>query len=340
MVRAFKNLAVAVLPHAVVGSALTIKRAVLARRKLPEYLDQIRTQFPELEFRDARILTRSFNNVAVVLDDKWIFRFPRDACRQAAFDREIALLSVLRLRTPVRLPDYRYLADENRFGGYRLMPGAELGASLFNAMTRAEQELALNQYAGFLNALHMLRPDCVGGNPMPLAANRDYFVGSYFERNRIHLVSKLDPNTLSSLDEFMESYATEENCPHRLIHCDVDDNHVLWDRDTRELAVIDFGNASVGDPALDFAFLFALPDWAVSHVIANYVFRFGDAGLSHRAFQHAVRRAYENMFDCFYHDGHPRKIADTIKLLQTRLSQWRDLNAGRSGNLASRVAAQ
>jgi aminoglycoside phosphotransferase (APT) family kinase protein len=104
-----------------------------------------------------------------------------------------------------------------------------------------------------------------------------------------------------------------------MVHGDIDDHHVLLDRRTAKLGIIDFGDAALGDPAADFAFLFSLPPWAAEHALARYAFLAGDPGLPERAMSHSVRFAIGRLWNCLQHVGYPRVFADATAALETQL---------------------
>jgi aminoglycoside 2''-phosphotransferase len=89
------------------------------------YLDKIRTHFPGISFLDVREETAGWDNHILILDEKWLFRFPlRDDCR-VRFRVEVELLRHLAAEMPVPVPDYTYLADDRTFGGYCMLQGTE-----------------------------------------------------------------------------------------------------------------------------------------------------------------------------------------------------------------------
>lgn len=318
--RSLKNFVVAAIPHSMVSTALSAKSALRARRKLPLYLARIRSHFPDLSFRDARLLDHSFANVVIILDKEWIFRFPRDEWQLAKFRRELQLLSILRSRTNIRMPDYCQVAAGNCFGGYRLIPGSELGPALFASLDRPTQETVLDQYTGFLSALHDIPTHLAGELQLPQAVDNTYYCDAYFNKRRKFLAYNLDNDLLAQLDEFFEMYRESQKFEKCVVHCDIDDNHVLWDRKGERLAIIDFGNAAMADPALDFAFLFTLPGWAASFAFERYRRAHRQPGLFQRALHHAICHALWNVWNCLHRDGQPRNLADTIDALKAQLA--------------------
>ena len=302
------------------GAAVSAKSYFRARAMLPGYLDQIRDDFPEFHFQEARLVDSGLENIVVVLDDSWIFRFPRSQARRLAFAHELQLLMLLRQRTDIALPDYRYIASGARFGGYPMLEGDPLSPERFHALDPAGQRRVLDQFVDFLSALHGLSPTGVldGVRPRHTGAKNE-FVAAYFERQRGPLAHKLGRNLVRRIDRFYAAYAQPEPHPERMVHGDIDDHHVLLDGRTGKLGIIDFGDAALGDPATDFAFLFSLPHWATQHALARYAFLADDPGLPERAMSHSVRFAVSRVWNCLQHVGYPRIFAHTAAALETQL---------------------
>ena len=100
-----KNLAAAPLPHAALAYALSARSHLREWSKLPSYLKQVEANFPELRSHSAKLITSSLANVVLILDNRWVFRFPRNDWRRANFSRELRVLARLRKRTTIRIPE-------------------------------------------------------------------------------------------------------------------------------------------------------------------------------------------------------------------------------------------
>jgi aminoglycoside 2''-phosphotransferase len=315
-----KSFTAALLPHATLGKALSAKSFFRARAALPAYLEQIRDAFPDLQFQDARLIDNGLENVVVILDREWVFRFPRSEWSFHSFALEQRLLTELRARTAIELPNYRHVAPDMRFGGYPIVKGEPLGNSLFQSLDHAGQCQALDQFADFLNALHGLSPPRLYGKQPRHGTPKADFIALYFQQQRKYLAPKLGQGLLGRIDEFFNVYAAAETYPERVCHGDIDDHHVLFNLSSQKLGIIDFGDAGIGDPAMDFAFLFTLPSWAASYVFDRYVFLAEDPHLPERALRHSVRFAVSRMWNCLQHEGYPRIFADTASALKMQLT--------------------
>ena len=79
---------------------------------------------------DVRIVAAGWDNTVVLVDDDWVFRFPRREIALPGIDREIALLPRLapQLSLPIPVPEHVGVYGDPpwRFWGARHLPGTEL----------------------------------------------------------------------------------------------------------------------------------------------------------------------------------------------------------------------
>jgi aminoglycoside phosphotransferase (APT) family kinase protein len=183
-----------------------------------------------------------------IVDDEWVFRFPRRSGVEEALELEIAVLPVLAPALPVDVPSFEFVSRDPLFVGYRLIRGEPL----------------VDEDAGgvrtFLEALHTLdrgalpvaRLDWIEAYPAQCAE---------FERLVLPLIEKDRRAEAKRLFDDVETLVDFEPA---LLHADLGPEHLLV-RDRRLVGVIDWGDMRVGDPALDYAWLLNGPfaDWNV-----------------------------------------------------------------------------
>jgi hypothetical protein len=61
-----------------------------------------------------------------IVDDEWVFRFPRRSGVEEALELEIAVLPALARALPVKVPSFEYVARNPLFVGYRMIRGQPL----------------------------------------------------------------------------------------------------------------------------------------------------------------------------------------------------------------------
>lgn len=235
-------------------------------------LARIRSAFPDLSFDQAELIEEGYDHAVVILDGRWIFRFPREADYVASFPVELRLLSSLKPLTTLKVPDYSRVGPD--FGGYPIIQGRGLTAPLFARMARGDQERIVTDLADFLRTLHSLSPDLMQGPDGAIRTDEGWAAidaRSYRERRRPNLTEALDPALIRRLDAAHERYVNVDWQRTALIHGDFREAHLLLKHDADRMAgIIDFGDAVHGDPAYDFTFFWGLADWAAPFALAAY----------------------------------------------------------------------
>jgi aminoglycoside phosphotransferase (APT) family kinase protein len=183
-----------------------------------------------------------------IVDDNWVFRFPRRAGVEEALRLEIVLLPLLAPALPVEVPLFEHISSDPLFVGYRLIRGEPL----------VDEDA--DGVRAFLEALHT-----VDASRLPV--ERLDWVEAYreqcgeFERR---VLPRLDKDLRPQAERLFSGAESLVDFKPALIQGDLGPEHLLV-RDGRLVGVIDWGDARVGDPALDYAWLLNGPfaDWDV-----------------------------------------------------------------------------
>lgn len=225
----------------------------------PLALQLVREQFPELSCQDIRILGAGWDNTAFIIDEKFIFRFPRREIALALLEAEWCALPKLALRLPLPIPIPQWKGKPTSsfhwpFIGYRIIPGY---TACYANLSEHERSNLAEPIAYFLSTLHAIKKselaDC------PISENN---------LNRIDgssLLTKIEKNfeelvVLGLLDNRKELELAVNNLQHCrppmntvLVHGDFYVRHLLIDKKHNLVGVIDWGDIHWGDPAIDLA---------------------------------------------------------------------------------------
>jgi aminoglycoside phosphotransferase (APT) family kinase protein len=191
------------------------------------------------------------------VDGEWIVRAPRRPEVRDWMRVEAALLPALADALPVPIPQFAGVEDTARdfFVAYRKLEGEALSAEACRGSSGAP--LAA-QLASFLADLHAFPRERATAAGLPDVGPGDWIV--HQERFAVRCVDVVVPllaedertraermfeDLLSGLDTFAETV---------LIHADLGPAHLLH-RGPSLTGVIDWSDARLGDPALDFAWL-------------------------------------------------------------------------------------
>jgi aminoglycoside phosphotransferase (APT) family kinase protein len=156
------------------------------------------------------------------------------------------LLPVLADSLPVEVPRFAYVSRDPAFVVYPLIRGTPL-VDEDGEGVRA-----------FLTALHAVRTDLLIAEDWPDAYRRQC---AEFERLVVPL---LDVDERAGAAALFAEVETLTGFTPALVHGDLGAEHLLV-RDGRLAGVIDWGDARIGDPALDYSWLLhgPFPDWDV-----------------------------------------------------------------------------
>jgi len=184
----------------------------------------------------------------LVVDDAWVVRWPRHRLAVEEIEKEVELLPVIAPLLPVEVPRFEYVSREPWLVAYRFIRGEPL----------VDEDAA--GVRGFLDALHAVNVDVVQG-PRPdwLETYREQ--ADEFRRRVLPL---LDRDERPRGEELLAETETLTGFEPALTHSDLGPTHLIV-RDGRLAGVIDWGDARVGDPAIDYAWLLSGPfrEWEV-----------------------------------------------------------------------------
>lgn len=194
----------------------------------------IRREFPDFLFKRVTSVRAGENHTAIILDDAWVFRFPKSDAYRLAFPRQAHFLDRLAPLTPLRIPRYEFVSKDDSFGGYPLIKGKELTAKRFKRLEKDVQKKVVRTLADFLRVLHKL-PTSYLPDPRPEEGYWDPdHVWKYTERYRTtrrSLIKKhVSKSLLEQIDAFFPSFEELVAPVKRITHGDLRDAHILFDK--------------------------------------------------------------------------------------------------------------
>jgi aminoglycoside phosphotransferase (APT) family kinase protein len=184
----------------------------------------------------------------LILDDGWVVRWPRHELAVEEIEKEVALLPGLTPLLPVQVPRFEYVSRDPWLVAYRLIRGEPL----------VDEDP--DGVRAFLAALHAIDVDAV-------TAPRPDWLAAYREQSdefRRVVLPLLDVDERAAGDAFLQEIETLTGYEPALTHSDLGPSHLLV-HEGRLSGVIDWGDARIGDPAIDYAWLLngPFPDWEV-----------------------------------------------------------------------------
>lgn len=237
-----------------------------------EVRDVLARNLPGPEFGSITPLGSGVDNVGYDVDGELVVRInrtPDPAERAAAIRREAALLAVVGELSPLPVPEPMFADPDAGALDYRKLPGvpllirpaaepARLAAPLAEFLTRIHQPSP-----SAMHALAALAPRDL----YPLSAWRDDAEAGY--RTVVEWIPR--PHR-ELVEDFLAADPPAEPDALTFCHNDLGAEHLLADAaNSRLTGVIDWTDAAIADPAVDFARIFRdLGPGVVSRTVAGY----------------------------------------------------------------------
>ncbi len=229
-------------------------------------------KFPE--FNGSFLLGDSsgWDNFAVYVDNKYIFRFPKreDALRQ--IKQEVEVLNNIQHKLPNDIQVPHYLASELQrdypFVYYKMIQGIPLSLELYQKLSDSEKDQLAQNIATFLNILH-------GAESTSCSSLRKVDAQSHY-RDLYQQITKKCFKYLNAQERTKSEYlfANYFNHPEwrrfepTVVHGDLSENHILLSRNG--IGVIDFGDTSIFDPAIDLSWFYIFDEDLFRNVLSRY----------------------------------------------------------------------
>jgi aminoglycoside phosphotransferase (APT) family kinase protein len=264
-------------------------------REHERYRQLLRRHVPDFPIESFERVGQGWDSDAFEVNGEWIFRFPPRPETEAGLRKEAALLPELGPALPVPVPEPDIVVrDGVFFVGHRKIEGRALSA--------ARPGLA-EQLAAFLSALHSFPVARAAELSVPVldahgALERDRQLAQRCERLVFPLLERAERETARAMFEEFFQVASNVELETVLIHADLGPEHILCRGDLVS-GVIDWSDARVGDPALDFAWLlFGLDEPFAEALLDSYAgSRAADDSLRERAlFYHRLGPWHEVLY--------------------------------------------
>jgi aminoglycoside phosphotransferase (APT) family kinase protein len=215
----------------------------------------IASQFPALRPVVPRFLARGWDHDAWLVNDAWVFRFPRRrrVAEECALRRPLAARIAAALPIPVPRIEFAGEPDSwfpHPYAAHRFLAGEP--ADRF-ALAESEEDALARRLGPVLAALHELD---TAGLAVPVEGDRN-------AERRLRAIQRADafravmpPACVKRWEPVLRGALDAPPVyedPFRATHNDLNAEHLLLDPETHELvAVIDWNDAALGDPATDF----------------------------------------------------------------------------------------
>ena len=261
----------------------------------------LREAFPEIAIRTLGYFASGWDYEMWEVNGELLVRFPRrEECGKPLL-KEVRLLAELADTISAPVPRPQFFSEgceafQLPFFGYRKLAGSPLSKVKLSARKRTSMARQLGR---FLSELHRFPPDRAAALGVPTYSTEGWDqLYSELRETCDHNVSPLlSPAERDTVEAFWESFLGDDrNARFQpvLIHGDLGLDHILVDeRRATITGVIDFGDAMVGDPALDFV---GFDEALRQDVLSNYGLTSDETLLDRAAWYWQVGPFYEVLY--------------------------------------------
>jgi aminoglycoside phosphotransferase (APT) family kinase protein len=222
-------------------------------------------QFPQLLPLRLTLLGVGWDNVAFLVNDGLVFRFPRRRAMVRLMEQEIRILPLLAPGLPLPIPAPKLVGSPTpeypySFAGYPMIDGATACRANLTDEERCGNATVI---ARFLAALHGQTVDAEtrewAPNDQLGRADLPKWLGVMRERAASLPADVLPSETCDAALSLAESLSETppRTGPTGWVHGDLYARHLLVDDSRRINGIIDWGDVHLGDPALDLSIAFA-----------------------------------------------------------------------------------
>lgn len=216
-------------------------------------------QFPELDSSSTRLLGEGWDNSVWLVEEQWAFRFPRREIAVPGLEREINVLPRLAplLPAPIPVPTHAGRPSDRYpwpFFGARLLPGLEPAEAELNDADRVALGADLGR---FLRALHDVELDLeLPHDPLGRADMAVRVPRARACLEDVESAGVWKPPSLAG-EVLVDALTLSPPGAGCVVHGDLHARHALV-KNGRLAAVIDWGDACVGDPSMDLQLAWSL----------------------------------------------------------------------------------
>lgn len=226
------------------------------------------TRFPELIDASFTLLTTGWDSLAVDVDNRLIFKFPRDEEYITALRTEAALLGVIRPRVTLSVPDLEFFDAPQPFSRHTKLKGAHLLTAQYELLAGSAKQKLADDIARFYAELHAIEPTLLQeagaqtSEPWPTPA-------AILDGIQSHLPEAL----LTKAQKTLDQWAQLPDDPYGTTFGFFDGHgwNMAFDQDTQTLnGIYDFGDSGFGQLHEEFIYTsFISPD-LTQRVITQY----------------------------------------------------------------------
>ena len=236
-----------------------------------QLLRKIKKEFPGLKWQKAEHNVEGWDHYIIILDNKYVFRFPRTKRYLGRLENEISLLKYLKTKVKISVPKYTYIAKDRSFAGYELIPGEQLKKKVFKLVPERIRDDLSKQIADFLSALHKT-PIKISTKYSTQKVDPQKMYRELLSDVNKWVMPRLSKRNQTLTQDFFKEFKNYLKFPKKVFtHNDLYSSHILLSKNGKYISgIIDFGDRRMDDPARDFTELWDYGNNFVQTVYKHY----------------------------------------------------------------------
>lgn len=274
-------------------------------------LKKIRKEFPNLKWKKGKFTDMNWDFDVAILDDKYIFRFPRGADNQKKLKMEIGLLRQLNKNVNLAIPNYLYIANDLSFAGYNIIEGMSVSKERHKRLNAKEKGFMAKQLSDFLNDLHSTSLEIAKKYGAEEENDLEEYKNFKTEVAK-YLLPKLKKQEIEDVKNFLKIMKAIYPIKNKVLtHGDLARNNFLM-KNGKISGIIDFSDMTINDPAIDFNDLWDYGEKFVKGVYDKYKKK--DECLLYRSKIYYKKNCLRLMIIALRYKLSPLSYKDTYKL--------------------------
>ncbi|WP_194165667.1 phosphotransferase family protein [Oceanobacillus sp. CFH 90083] len=238
----------------------------MKQQLLQQKLDIVKAELGQLSYQNLEFITTGCEKDVIIFDKKTVISFFRDGLQIDNYRLRQDLIHILRKQTEFFLPECLYISPTQDFVVEKYVPGYHITPHYIK--THMEKTQCLGTAVGrFLRQLHTTAKQ---GLDLPQGIFAQD-VWKDMKENLNLLRTKLSDAEMNQVNDFLDEYysisASIQQC---VVHGDFHYDNIFWDESTGHFGAIDFSEAGLEDPALDFMYMCYYPEAFRNAVFEEY----------------------------------------------------------------------
>ena len=239
---------------------------------LNDYLIQIKKEFPEITWKNTKLITDGCDNNVIVLDSSLVFRFPKKSDTLKKLKSEITILNTLNKIISLNIPQIIYLPKKQNFIGYHIVNGTPIPPQKILKILSKNQIINFKkELVSFLRELHSKQSE---KTLKKLFTNQTKT--NPFDKLKSDAVKYLFPilneDDTDLINNFLLEYKNilSDKTKKTITHGDLSWEHLLFNKKKALNGIIDFSDVIYDDPAIDFSPLWGYDEKFIKSVCKQY----------------------------------------------------------------------